>query len=399
MAVSSASVFGDRKRTIAGLWPDLVDASFMAPLRDFVEREIAPEAEGIDRDDVYPVRILKALAAKGYNNLTLPPPYGPGMSQRFNAAFFEEVSYASAAVGISLITIFQAQTLINSFAAESLRRAVLPEFANGLLTSYALTEANHGSDIRSLDTKAEPDGDGWRLNGCKSFITSGSAAEAFIVLAETAQGSSTFFVRRDMAGLRAHKGPNASTYGLRNGPHVDIVLEDVRLPGDHLIGTNGKGVRQAVTTLDFSRTMAAAISIGIARAAFDTALRFAAARTAFDRKVIEFQGIQWYFADLLSEIDAARLLVYETAGALDEHRDIARLSSEAKLRASEVATATASRAVQICGAYGVMEIAPLGRYLRDAKAYEIAGGSVEILKNTIGKRLRSLFDENGKERD
>lgn len=399
MATSSMFQNGDRKRTISGLWPDRVDSDFIVSLRNIVEREISPEADRIDQDDIYPVGIMKSLAAKGYNNMTLPPPYGQGMSQRFNAAFFEEVSYASAAVGISLITIFQAQSIITEFAEESLRQSVLPEFGNGLLTSYALTEANHGSDIRTLDTKAEPDGNGWRLNGRKSFITSGSAAEAFIVLAETPRGVSTFFVRRDMAGLHAHKGPNAATFGLRNGPHVDIILEDVHLPKDHLIGIEGKGVRQAVTTLDFSRTMAGAISIGIARAAFDAALRFSAGRTAFDRKVINFQGIQWYFADLLSEIDAARLLVYEAAGALDDHRDIARLSSEAKLRASEVATATASRAVQICGAYGVMEIAPFGRFLRDAKAYEIAGGSAEILKNTIGKRLCSLFDENGKELD
>ncbi len=144
---------------------------------------------------------------------------------------------------------------------------------------------------------------------------------------------------------------------------------------------------QAVTTLDFSRTAAAAISIGIARAAFDGALNYASKRIAFDRNIIEFQGIQWYFADMLAEIDAARLLVYEAADALNDQRDIARYSSEAKLIASRVATETASRCVQICGAYGVTEAAPFGRYLRDAKAYEIAGGSSEILKNTIAKYL------------
>ncbi len=398
MAQMPATQFEVVPRTIDGLWLDMVPRDFLTPLRDFVVSEIAPRATMIDRDDVYPTDIVKALARQGHTSMTLPAPYGAAMSQRFNAALFEEVSYASAAVGISLITIFQAQTLISSFGAESLRIAVLPEFGGGLLTSYALTEANHGSDIRSLDTKARREGDCWVLNGRKSFITSGFAAEAFIILAETDHGVSTFFVRRDMPGITSFKGPNAATFGLRNGPHVDIILENVRLPADHLIGAEGKGVRQAVTTLDFSRTMAAAISIGIARAAFDSALRFAAGRVAFDRKVADFQGIQWYFADLLSSIDAARLLVYEAASALDEHRDIARLSSQAKLLASQVATETASKAVQICGAYGVMEIAPFGRFLRDAKAYEIAGGSIEILKNTIGKRLRTIFDENGKEK-
>jgi alkylation response protein AidB-like acyl-CoA dehydrogenase len=273
------------------------------------------------------------------------------------------------------------------FASDSLKVKVLPEFREGLITSYALTEANHGSDIRSLDTKAVRRGDRWVLNGRKSFITSGSAAEAYVILAETELGVSTFFVRREFTGVSTFKGPNAGTFGLRNGPHVDLVLEDVAVPLDHMIGVEGKGVRQAVTTLDFSRTMAAAISLGIARAAFDGALRHAKSRIVFDQSVFSLQGIQWYFADMLSEIDAARLLTYEAARALDRHDQIARFSSEAKLLASRVATETASRAIQICGAYGVTESAPFGRYLRDAKAYEIAGGSSEILKNTIAKRL------------
>jgi alkylation response protein AidB-like acyl-CoA dehydrogenase len=370
------------------LWPDMVEESFLTGLREAVARHVAPQADQIDHEDVYPTQTIKALAKLGYASLTLPSIYGgEGASFARCAAVFEEASYASAAVGISLITILQAQTILSMFGSESLKAAVLPQFRQGLITSYALTEANHGSDIRSLDTKATRRGDHWVLNGRKSFITSGSAAEAYVILAETEQGVSTFFVRREFPGVSTFKGPNASTFGLRNGPHVDLVLENVAIPFDHLIGIEGKGVRQAVTTLDFSRTMAAAISLGIARAAFDGALRFAGNRVVFDQPVLSLQGIQWYFAEMLTEIDAARLLTYEAARALDRHDQIARFSSEAKLMASRVATETASRAVQICGAYGVMESAPFGRYLRDAKAYEIAGGSSEILKNTIAKRL------------
>jgi alkylation response protein AidB-like acyl-CoA dehydrogenase len=375
------------------LWRDLVDGRFLTQLRDAVQTHVTPCADQIDRDDVYPTDAIKALARQGYTSLTLPVQFGGGgMNFAHCAAVFEEASYASAAVGISLITILQAQIIVNLFGTDSLRERVLPEFRQGLITSYALTEANHGSDIRTLDTKAALKGDRWVLNGRKSFITSGSAAEAYIILAETETGVSTFLVRRDMPGVSTEKGPNAATFGLRNGPHVDLVLNDVSLPRDHLLGIEGKGVRQAVTTLDFSRTVAAAISIGIARAAFDGALAFARRRVAFDQTVFSFQGIQWYFADMLTEIDAARLLTYEAARALDDHRDIARFSSEAKLLASRVATETAAKAVQICGAQGVMESAPFGRYLRDAKAYEIAGGSSEILKNTIAKHLSRMMD-------
>lgn len=370
------------------LWRDIVDADFLNGLCEAVASDVLPFADQVDREDIYPVESIKRLARKGYTSLTLERKWGgQGASFTQCAAVFEESSYASAAVGISLITILQAQTLIKLFGSASLQQQVLPEFSRGLITSYALTEANHGSDIRSLDTKAYRTPEGWRVKGRKSFITSGSAAEAYIILAETDVGVSTFFVRNDMPGVSTEQGPNASTFGLRNGPHVDLVLDDVPLPPDHLVGEEGKGVRQAVTTLDFSRTVAGAISIGIARAAFDRALAFAAGRTAFDQRVIEFQGIQWYFADMMAEIDAARLLVYEACRSLDRHEDIARYSSEAKLLASRVATRTAEQAVQICGAYGVTENAAFGRYLRDAKAYEIAGGSSEILKNTIGKYL------------
>ncbi len=369
-------------------WADHVDPAFAAELRDFTDREIAPQADRIDREDVYPADAIRAIARAGYATIFMPPEFGgAGKGYRAALAVFEEVSYASAAVGISLITILQAQTIIHRFGADSLKARWLPRFKDGLLSSYALTEANHGSDIRSLDTKARREGDEWVLDGEKSFITSGSAAELFVILAETEAGVSAFAVPHDTPGVSTYVGEQSATFGLRNGPHVNLVLDGARLPADHLIGEDGKGVRQAVTTLDFSRTMAAGISNGIARAAFDGALAFARARKAFDRTVAEFQGIQWYFAEMLSEIDAARALTYQAAQALDDGHEIARWSSEAKLLASRCATRVAEQAVQICGAYGVMENAPFGRYLRDAKAYEIAGGSSEILKNTIAKHI------------
>lgn len=369
-------------------WTDLVDPDFLGPLRDFVAREVAPCAVQIDRDDVYPTAAIRALAKSGYSNIFMPREWGGGgLTYRHALAVFEEVSYASAAVGISLITILQAQTILRFFGNPALQARYLPAFGEGLISSYALTEANHGSDIRTLDTKARKTADGWVLEGEKSFITSGSAAEFFIILAESDAGISAFAVPADAKGVSTYLGQNSATFGLRNGPHVNLVLKDVHLPADHLIGEDGRGIRQAVTTLDYSRTMAAGISLGIARAAFDQALAHARQRKVFDSSVFEKQGIQWYFADMVTRLDAARLLTYYAADVLDHGGDIARLSSEAKLLSAALATEVASTCVQICGAYGVMENAPYGRYLRDAKAYEIAGGSAEVLKNTIGKAL------------
>jgi alkylation response protein AidB-like acyl-CoA dehydrogenase len=369
------------------LWEDHVEPEFVDSLRTLVREKIEPGAASIDANDVYPVDEIRALAKAGYNSIFLPERFGGRNSYRHALAVFEEVSYASAAVGISLITILQAQTILNLFGNGSLKERYLPQFAGGLISSYALTEANHGSDIRSLDTKARLTGDKWVLNGEKSFITSGSAAEFFIVLAETDKGVSAFALPRDSEGVSTYEGTNSATFGLRNGPHVNLVLKDVELPADHLIGTEGKGVRAAVTTLNYSRTMAAGISLGIARAAFDHAFAHARTRKVFDTSVFDKQGIQWYFADMTARIDAARLITYHAAQALDTGGNVPRISSEAKLIAGPLATEVASTAIQICGAYGVMESSPYGRYFRDAKAYEIAGGASEILKNTIAKSL------------
>lgn len=373
------------------LWSSMLDSAYVRELQSFADNHIAPHAAYIDKHDVYPVDILKKMARCGYNNVTLPKQYGgQGLSYSHGAAVFEEIGAASAAVGISLITIYQAQNMINLFGQESLKQRYLPAFGHGLLSSYALTEASHGSDIRKLDTKAQLQGQDWVIQGEKHFITSATAAELFIILAETDVGVSVFAIPRDTPGLSMYEGSNSATFGLRNGPHMNVRLDSVRVPADHLIGQEGKGVRQAVTVLNYSRTLAAAISLGIARAAFEGALTFARDRIAFDQRVLDFQGIQWYFSDMLTDIDGARVLTYHAARALDADHQIARWGSEAKLKASAVATQVASQAAQICGAYGIMENAPFGRYLRDAKAYEVAGGSSEILKNTIGKALMPI---------
>ncbi len=372
-------------------WTPYADESFVASIAAFTKQYITPVADQIDRDDVYPTQIMKQLAREGLSSISLPQEYGgKGSDFTQTVALFEEVSVGSAAVGVSLITTFQAQTIINQFGSDDLKRRYLPEFAKGMLASYALTEAKHGSDIRRLDTKAVLEGEHWVITGEKSFITSGSAAEFFVILAETPVGVSVFAVPAATDNLSTYVGANSETFGLRNGPHVNLRLAGVKVPFDHLIGIEGKGIRQAVTTLDYSRTLAAAISIGIARAAFGAALRYTRNRVAFDRKVLEFQGIQWYFAEMLADIDAARLLVYRAAKALDTHQDIERYASAAKLVASNCATRVASQAIEVCGAHGVQETTAYGRYLRDAKAYEIAGGSKEVLMNTIGKYLMQL---------
>ena len=378
------------------LWRHHVDPVFADGVRRFCREQVIPVADRLDAEDLYPVELVRQTAELGYNALTVPRRYGgAGAPMSHAACMMEELSYGSAALGVSLITIFQTQKIIEAFGQDSLKDSVLPRYAQGLRTSYALTETAHGSDIRHLDTKAQRTVDGWSLTGEKSFITSGSAADLFVVLAETEVGVSTFAVPREVPGISTYATADAETFGLRNGPHLNLLLEDVRIPHDHLIGVEGRGLNQAMVTLANSRTLAGAISLGVARAAFDGAAAFAAEREVFGKRLMEHQGIQWYLAEALAKLDAARVLVYQAARDLDEGREIARSSSEAKLIASEVATEIAAMAVQVCGARGTMQSASFGRYLRDAKTYEIAGGSSEVLKNTIAKAIAAAFPADG----
>jgi alkylation response protein AidB-like acyl-CoA dehydrogenase len=370
------------------LWSPFVANDYVESLSGFVRDYVSPQGSAIDAEDIYPVEVIKELARQGFTTITLPEAFGGGGKEfSYGVSLLEEVGYGSAAAAVCLITIFQASTIINLFGQDSLKKRYLPMFREGLLSSYALTEANHGSDIRSLDTKAVRDGEKWVISGEKQFVTGGTVAELFVILAETDEGVSAFAVPGDAKNLSRYSGEKSATFGLRNGPHVNVRLDNVRVPVDHLIGIDGKGVRQAVTTLNYSRTLAAGVSCGIARAAFDGALKHARNRVAFDSKVTDFQGIQWYFADMLTQIDASRLLVYRAAQALTDGMDIARYGSEAKVMASVMATEVASRAIRICGVYGISLDSPFGRYLRDAQAYEVGGGSVEILRNTIAKHI------------
>lgn len=381
------------------LWTDFNDENVVKEFRAFAKNHVKPVAGQIDRDDVYPAEIVKIAAQKGLNALIVPKQYGgAGASFSRVVSFFEEVGAESTSVGISLNSNFQAQNAILRSGSEDLKKEFLPKFSEGLTAAYALTERNHGSDIRSLDTKAVLEDGHWIITGQKSFITSGSGADLFIILAQTDQGLGVFAVPRQLPGVSTFVGERSETFGGRNGPHVELKLDNVRLPYKNLLGEPGKGLKVVLGNLNYSRTLNAAMVIGTARTAFEESLAYVRNRKAFDQFVFDFQGIQWYFAEMLTDIDAARLLLYSAADALDEQRDPERYSSEAKLFCCSVANRVTSHAIQVCGAYGTAINSPFNRYWRDAKVAEIGGGSIEVLKNTLGKFIGRLdvseFDFN-----
>ena len=276
------------------LWKEFEDPSIVQAYRDFARTHVQPVAAEIDREDRYPADIVDRAAELGFNALIVPKQYGgAGCSFHRVVSFFEEVGAASASVGISLNSNFQAQNAILRSGSESLRQRYLPQFAQGLKASYALTERNHGSDIRTLDTRAVRHAGYWELNGQKSFITSGTGADLFIILAQADEGLGVFAVPRDAAGVSTFVSDRSETFGLRNGPHVELLLEGVRIPHDHLIGEVGKGLKVVVSNLNYSRTLNAAMAIGMSRMAFEESLAYVRQRKAFDQFVYQFQGIQW----------------------------------------------------------------------------------------------------------
>ncbi|WP_306154229.1 acyl-CoA dehydrogenase family protein [Roseovarius sp. MMSF_3281] len=370
----------------------MVDPDYVHAVRSFAQMHVSPIAHQIDRDDVYPLEFVRKFGAEGFTKGILAPEYGGHGDYRKTIALFEEIGYASCAAAVSIISILQAQTMIWKYGSHELKELYIPKLNSGMTASYSLTEESHGSDIRALETKAYWDGKAWVLNGEKSFVTSGEAAELIVLLAETEKGVSVFSVTHDMPGVEKYVGEHSSTFGLRNGAHVNMKLEDVRVPASHLIGEEGRGVKQAVTTMAHSRTCTAAIFVGIARAAFDGALRRARGRVAFDNTVLSFQGIQWYFAEMFTEIEAARSLTYRAADALNENDALDRHTSVAKLKAGSVATDVSLKAMQICGAWGTSDKTPFSRFVRDSKTYEIGAGSSEIMKNTIAKYLIRELD-------
>lgn len=368
-------------------WKPLADPDYVHRVREHVQAHVAPIAAEIDREDKFPLQMVRDFAKAGLTESIFAPEFGGHGDYRKTIALFEELGYASCAAAVSVITVLQAQTMINKFGSQELKELYIPRLARGMTASYSLTETSHGSDIRSLDTKAVRDGDHWVLNGEKSFMTSGEDAELIVLLAETEKGVSVFAVTEDMPGIEKYIGEHSATFGLRNGPHVNMKLNDVRIPASHMIGEEGRGVKQAVMTMAHSRTCTAGIFVGIARAAFDGALGRASGRVAFDNTVLSFQGIQWYFSEMFTEIEAARLLTYRAADALNDGEDVDRHTSVAKFKAGSVATDVSLKAMQICGAWGTSDKTPFSRYIRDSKTYEIGAGSSEIMKNTIAKYL------------
>ncbi|MFA5772110.1 MAG: acyl-CoA dehydrogenase [Thermoplasmata archaeon] len=365
-------------------------------VREFSEKELKPIAAEIDAEARFPWESIKKMGKLGIMGMTVPKEYGgSGMDKISYAITLEEIARVC---GSTALTVEAHNTLgvghIYEKGTEEQRRKYVPPAAKGeKIVAWALTEPGAGSDAGATQTKAVLNGNEWVLNGTKVFITSGHIAETAVVMASTdkskgVKGISAFIVEKGTPGFSY--GSQEDKLGLRGTVTSELVFENCRIPKGNLIGKEGFGFIGAMEILDRGRMAIGALAVGLAQGALDESVKYSKEREQFGKPIAKFQAIQWMIADMATEIDASRLLVYRAAYLEQQGKKFSKEASMAKLYASETATRTALRAIQIHGGYGYTKDYPVERMLRDAKLCEIGEGTSEIQRMIIARLLLGL---------
>jgi len=364
-----------------------------AMVTDFASKELEPIAAQIDEESRFPAESIPKMAGLGLLGVGFPEEYGGsgGGATEFCLAI-EEVSRVCAATGAILLASSGLVGIpIYMHGNEEQKKRFVPPIASGeMLGAFALTEAGAGSDPASLETTAARKDNGYVLNGTKIFITNGAEAGIVLVFATVDKslrhkGIAAFIAEKDTPGLSV--GKHEHKMGIRGSSTVELVFEDCFVPEENRLGDEGDGFKIAINTIDASRVVVAAQALGIAQGAFDRALAYAKERQQFGQPIINFQAIQWMLADMATQIDAARLLIYRAAYLQDQGQPFIKEASMAKVYAAETASFVANKAVQIFGGYGYIKEYPLERFLRDAKITEIYEGTSEMQRMTIARQL------------
>jgi alkylation response protein AidB-like acyl-CoA dehydrogenase len=368
-------------------------AALKATVRQFCEERVKPHAQQWDREERFPAEIVAELGQLGLLGIRIGEAYGgAGLGHLAVAAVVEELGRYDGSLALTVASHNGLGTShLRLFGTEAQKRAYLPRLATGeALGAWALTEPGSGSDAAGMKTTAVRRGDRWVLNGSKMFITQGTVGHVFVVLAVTApelkqKGITAFILERGMPGFSQR--PIHGKLGMRSSDTGELHLEDVEVPDGLRLGEVHRGFMDTMRILDGGRITIGALAAGLGRGALEEAARYAQDRTAFGQPIGDFQAIRWMLADIKTEVDAARLLVYRAACTADSGAPYGREASMAKLYASESATRACNKAVQIHGGYGYTREFPVERYLRDAKLCEIGEGTSEIQRSIIAKDL------------
>jgi alkylation response protein AidB-like acyl-CoA dehydrogenase len=366
---------------------------FRQKIRVFAEAKIEPKSSFLDESGEFPFDTMKRLGEMGILGMVVPKEYGgSGYDTLSYSIAVEEISRVCGSTGI---TVAAHNSLglypIYLFGNEEQKRKHIPPLARGeKLGSFGLTEPGAGSDAAGTKTTAVLDGDFYVVNGSKCFITNASVGGTFVFTAMTDKakgykGISSFILEKGMKGFTIGKKENKM--GLRGSDTATMIFEDLRIPKENLLGKEGEGFKQFMITLDGGRISIGAMALGIAQGAFDKALKYAKEREQFGQLIASFQAIQWKLADMATQIEAARHLIYHASWLKDKGEKFIKESAMAKLYASEVGRFVTYQAIQILGGYGYLSKYPLERYMRDVKLCEIGEGTSEIQRLIIAREL------------
>ncbi len=365
--------------------------SLRSMLRSFCEEKVKPFAHEWDRDEKFPLEIVRELGQLGVMGMLVPEEYGgSAMDELALAMAVEEIARYDGSLALTVASHNGlGSSHIRVFGNESQKKRYLPRLASGeWLGAWALTEPGSGSDAAALSTTAVREGDHWLLNGSKMFITQGTVAGVWVVLASTdaakkQKGITAFILERGTPGFLQR--PIHGKHGMRSSDTAELVLENVRVPDTQRLGEVHMGYVNALSILDGGRITIAALSVGLARGALEESASYSRDRQTFGQSLAGHQAIQFMIADMATETHAARLMVHQAARMADQGVRCSREASMAKLFASEAAMRAATKAVQIHGGYGYINEFPVERYLRDAKLCEIGEGTSEVQRMVISR--------------
>ena len=366
---------------------------FRRSVARIAEQEIAPLADECDREYEYPTRILKKLGDLGYLGVTFPKQYGGGeLGTLAQVLLFEELGRASAGIALGIYChAVLALTPIALFGTESQKQRYLISGIRGeKIGAFGMTEAGAGSDLTAMQTKARQEGDSYVIDGSKLFCTNAPFANFFVISAYTAPGQgikgiSLFIIDQETPGFSV--GQRLPMLGMRPSQTAEVLLRSCRVPRESLLGDEDRGLYMALRSLTGGRIVAAALAIGLARAAYEATREYAKERVQFGQPIGKFQAIQFKIADMDTMIQAARLLTYKAAWLADQGLPYIKEASQAKLFATEACTRISEQALQIHGASGYMMESPIQRYYRDTKVLELGEGTSEIQRGIIAKQL------------
>jgi len=362
-------------------------------VRQFMETEVRPLVKELEREEKFPLEIIKKLGEMGCCGMLVPEEWGgPGLDTVSYVLMLEEVARVYTAMSTALgVTNSAAQAPLLQFGTDAQKHKYLKRLTSGeILGSFCLTEAAAGSDAAGLQATATKRGSSYFVSGAKTWVTNGSNAGVYIVFAKTdpaagGKGITAFLIEPSFKGFKI--GRHEDKMGQRSSPSVEILLNDCEVPAENRLGEEGQGMKIALTALDGGRIGIGAQAVGLAQGALDDSIKYAKSRRAFGKSIGEFQAIQWMLADMQTEIEAARGLVYYAAWLKDSGKSMGSAASKAKLYASEMANRVAYKAVQIHGSLGYSRETDVERMYRDARVITIYEGTSEVQRMIIARDL------------